>query len=632
MASAIQLTAQNTIINGQGLAANSTIISEISAFRSHTPVTLIANIFTNASSSNSSATVLASLANLGVGVTQGQWLIDFYPSNITPVSSGGVTYYGTYVNPILGNPHLVDGNTVYDIVGYSNIPIVSTASMTSTILTQTNLPFINGVQSFANVYQTASGYAGSVFDTVASVYLLKGKTYAQSGIGYTGPRDLATGGIGNTGALISNVISTWGTMYDVNNISTISNPYVFGQNLINQGLGSYGNLSAQLTAAGLNINNLTQVPQNSQTVNQTQTTFTATTSVGQVSLPTLANVVTTKKVSGNSTDVITSIFKSITGTALQAIQTATNVTIANASITSLNDYLNFNTIVPAPTLTRLNSIGVTDFSSFTAQLQKEVGQGYFSSWNSIVQLLSSLEIPTVNYTTANANTVVLANTIVNNLLSTLGTGSGPFNTPVINDYFGATVGNPYNANIATLNTNYSTVLTGAVSTALTHLDQAVVDYNNEIAANVGTPDITMIDSNVAAVNSALNSIPVSSALSASQQAYYTMLNHLTSEVNNLNKAGVVFDSGYPQSLQFFGKSIGQTASDKTDTQSYQFFANLITPDVYGDTIRLAIAEYINTQQLATAGINLTNDPNPAGVIAQANQQNIPLSTYINQNK
>ena len=627
MASAIQLTAQNTIINGQGLAANSTIISEISAFRSHTPVTLIANIFTNASSSNSSATVLASLANLGVGVTQGQWLIDFYPSNITPVSSGGVTYYGIYVNPVYGT-----GIHANDIVGYSNVAITNTASMSATILTQANLPFINGVQSFANVYQSASGYSASVFDTVASVYLLRGKTYAQSGIGYTGPRDLATGGIGNTGALISNVISTWGTMYDVNNISTISNPYVFGQNLINQGLGSYGNLSAQLTAAGLNINNLTQVPQNSQTVNQTPTTFTATTSVGQVSLPTLANVVTTKKVSGNSTDVITSIFKSITGTALQAIQTATNVTIANASITSLNDYLNFNTIVPAPTLTRLNSIGVTDFSSFTAQLQKEVGQGYFSSWNSIVHLLSSLEIPTVNYTTANANTVVLANTIVNNLLSTLGTGSGPFNTPVINDYLGATVGNPYNANIATLNTNYSTVLTGAVSTALTNLDQAVVDYNNEIAANVGTPDITMIDSNVAAVNSALNSIPASSALSASQQAYYTMLNHLTSEVNNLNKAGVVFDSGYPQALQFFGKSIGQTASDNTDTQSYQFFANLITPDVYGDTIRLAIAEYINTQQLATAGINLTNDPNPAGVIAQANQQNIPLSTYINQNK
>ena len=627
MASAIQLTAQNTIINGQGLAANSTVISEITSFRSHTPITLIANIFTNASSSNSSASVLASLANLGVGVTQGQWLIDFYPSNITPVSSGGVTYYGIYVNPVYGT-----GIHANDIVGYSNVAITNTASMSSTILTQVNLPFINGVQSFANVYQTASGYAGSVFDTVASVYLLKGKTYAQSGIGYTGPRDLSTGGIGNTGALISNVISTWGTMYDINNISTISNPYVFGQNLLNQGLGSYGNLAAQLSAAGLNTNNLTQVPQNSQTVSQAPSTFTATTSVGQVSLPTLANVINNTKVSGNSTDVITSIFKSITGTALQAIQTATNVTIANASITSLNDYLNFNTIVSPATLAHLNSIGVTDFPTFTALLQKDVGQGYFSSWSSIIQLLSAIENPTLNYTTANANSLVLSNTIANNLLATLGTGSGPFNTPVINDYLGAVVGNPYNANIATLNTNYSTVLTGAVSSAVSNLDQAVIDYNNEVSANVGPPNITMIDSNVAAVNSALNSIPSSAALTASQQAYYTMLNHLTSEVNNLNKAGIVFNSGYPQNLQFFGKSIGQTASDKTDAQTYQFFANLITPDVYGDTIRLAIAEFINTQELATAGINLTNDPNPAGIIAQANQQNIPLSTYINQNK
>ena len=629
MASAIQLTAQNTIINGQGLAPNAAIISEIATFRTHTPVTLIANIFTNAGGSTD---ILTSLANLGLGVTKGQWLIDLYPSNITPVGSGGVTYYGTYVNPILGNPHVVDGNTVYDVVGYSNIPIVSTASMSSTILTQANLPFINGMAEFANVYQTASGYSSSVFDTVASVYLLQGKTYAQSGIGYTGPRDLATGGIGNTGPMISNVISTWGTMYDINNISTVSDPYVFGQNLINQGLGVYGNLAAQLTAAGLNVNNLTQVPQNSTITSQQPTTFTATTAVGQVELPTLANVTTKTTVPGNSKDVITSIFKTITGTALQAIQTATNVTIANASITSLNDYLNFNTIVPAPTLTQLNSVGVTDFPSFTALLQKELGQGYFSDWTSIAQLFSSLEIPTVNYTTANANSLVLSTSIANSLLSSLGTGSGPFNTPVLNDFLGAVVGNPYNANIATLNTNYNTVLTAAVSTAISRLDQAIIYYNNEVAANVGTPDITMINSNVAAVNSALNSIPTSSALTDSQTAYYTMLNHLTTEVNNLHKAGVVFDAGYPPALQFFGKSIGQTASDKTNAQTYQFFANLITPDVYGDTIRLAIAEAINTQELATAGITLTNDPNPAGIISKAQQQNIPLSTYISQNK
>lgn len=627
MASAIQLTAQNTIINGQGLATNATIISEITAFRNHTPITLIANIFTNASSSNSSSAVLASLSNIGVGVTQGQWLIDFYPSNITPVSSGSVTYYGIYVNPVYGT-----GIHANDIVGYSNVAITNTGSMSSTILTQAQLPFVNGMAEFANVYQTASGYSSSVFDTVASVYLLKGKTYAQSGIGYTGPLSLSTGGIGNTGALISNVISTWGTMYDINNISTVSDPYVFGQNLLNQGLGVYGNLSAQLTAAGLNVNNLKQIPQNSSVTTQQPSTFTTTTPIGSVDLPTLANVTTQTTVPGNSVDVITKIYKSITGTALQAIQTATNVTIANASITSLNDYLNFNTIVSAPTLTQLNSIGVTDFSSFSALLQKQLGQGYFPNWSSIAQLFSSLEIPTLNYTTANANSLVLSNSIASSLLSTLGTGSGPFNTPILNDYLGAVAGNPYNANIATLNTNYNTVLTTAVSTAVSRLDQAVVDYNNEIAANIGSPDISMIDSNVAALNSALNSISPSSALTASQQAYYTMLNHLTAEVTNLQKAGVVFDSGYAPSLQYFGKSIGQTASDKTKAQTYQFFANLITPDAYGDTIRLAIAEAINTQELATAGINLTNDPDPAGIIAQSNQQNIPLTTYINQNK
>ena len=52
----------------------------------------------------------------------------------------------------------------------------------------------------------------------------------------------------------------------------------------------------------------------------------------------------------------------------------------------------------------------------------------------------------------------------------------------------------------------------------------------------------------------------------------------------------------------------------------------------GDTIRAAIAEQINTQLFSAQGIIIHNDPNPAGMIYQAQQQNIPLTTYISQNQ
>jgi hypothetical protein len=212
-----------------------------------------------------------------------------------------------------------------------------------------------------------------------------------------------------------------------------------------------------------------------------------------------------------------------------------------------------------------------------------------------------------------------------------GTGSGPFNNPIITDYLGAVTGNPYTQEFAILTTNYSTVLTTAVSNAIAGLDFAIVNYNNLLAANAA-PDTSTINANVAILNSALNAIPVTPALYATDTAYYTMLNRLTTEVANLQKAGAVFGSAPSQVLQGFGQRIGSIASDSIQFNTYQFFANIITNDVNGDTIRAAIAESINISTLQSKGIATTNDPAPATKLYQAHALGIPLTTYLNQNK
>ena len=169
-----------------------------------------------------------------------------------------------------------------------------------------------------------------------------------------------------------------------------------------------------------------------------------------------------------------------------------------------------------------------------------------------------------------------------------------------------------------------------------NLDAAVIatynSYESGLAGNVFTVDTTMVSANVAAVKSALNNLPASTALSQSQQAYYNMLNQLALEVANLQKAGATFNAGFPASTLGFAQGITGYAQDKVRTMSYQIFANLITNDAAGDTIRAAISESINTQKLAGIGIQVTNDPNPGLLLAMSQSKNIPLSTYISQNQ
>ena len=324
MASALQLTAQATISSGQGLATSANLLAQITSFRGRAPITTLANAFATATTANANivANITAALSSVGSGVTQAHWLLDLYPSNVSPTSSGAVGYYG------------------------NNVPRVS-----STLQTQAQLPFASGMGGFANVYSTTSGYASSIFDTVSSVYLLKNKTYSQSGLGYTGRPDLISNGVGYHCSLLAGIVSEWGTMYDITNINKLSNPYVFGQNLLNQGLGSVGSLADKLTAAGLNIENLLQIPQSRQLVTQKDSIHYGSSPVGELELPTLANVVTTISVTGNSPLVVLEIYKSITGADLSAIVSAVNGPSSDELVT-LADYLDINKVIAPGALTQ----------------------------------------------------------------------------------------------------------------------------------------------------------------------------------------------------------------------------------------------------------------------------------------
>lgn len=632
MASALQLNAQATIINGLGLSASPDLTTTITSYQNLASVKLVKEIFTAANTGPT--TLYAVLAGIGTGVTAPAFLIDFYPSGNTVVSSGNVSYYGNIAVPVYvggGETPILDH---YDYTGQAG-----TASVSNTVLVQAGLPFANGLAGFANVYMTSYSAANQSFETISSINILKDKTYSQSGIGFTGPVALATGGIGANGALLADVVAGWGTMYDIKHLSNFADPYVFGQNLLKQGLGKY-KLTTLFLEAGLNLGDLSNPPSSTTISYHQSNTATATTYVGAVELPITENVTISTPVTASSPDVMHSIYKKVTAADLTSIVSSTKFTALDgiaSGLTTLDDYLTLSKVIDNTLLTRLSAIGVTDFSTLGTYFHKILGQATFESWASMAKFLRSIEVPILssNIAPGATTTVLTANTIAT-LNSNSVTGSGSVGHATVKDFLGACAGIPYTAGFRTIVTNYAGVpITGLVS-ALTILKSAVTTYisTGPTVSEGGStwPEPSGISSAVSSVNAVLTSFPNSASFYSSSISYNNMIVQLATEVANLTKGNVIFGVGETSTLKNLAEQIGTMASDKTQFEAYQFFSNIITKDSNGDAIRSAIAESINSTILQGAGIQISNDPQPAQAIQRADSLGVPLSTYLSQNK
>ena len=648
MATALEINAQQYITNGQGLAVSANLLAEISAFQNHQPIQFIANVFSNAMGANATvgSNLLPALSSLGTGAGLNAWMIDFWSSNIAPAYSGGnVSTYGTYVTPIYDpNPaHWSsdgEGGYTQPIIGYDYNPIISTTSFSNAVKQQAQLPFTSGIQEFANVYSKAAGFSSGNFDLTSSTHLLQNKTYGDMGIGFKGPVDLVTGGLNTNNGLLANVVANWGTMYDIRNMDSIADVYIFGQHLLDQGFGSYGNLSVDMTAAGLNVHDIRAVPQPTTTISVNPATVSYSSTIGTIDLPTVDATVTTSSVaSGSSSDVLLNVYSEITDSNLAAIVSATGLTNRPGStITSLVDYLDLRKVTTTDEYEQLNRLGIATLDQFGQYLHGKIGQGYFASWADVATFLRKINVPSLPHLSAGAtaSTRLLSDTTVSNIFNKTGQGSGPFTDTVLTDYLGAVAGIPYTSVFGLLNSYYDSVVPRSLLSAVQQLDSAVNTYLNSTSYDPetgwGMPDINPVNTAVDNINSIVAGALSSQKLSICQQEYYTAISKLPQEVAALHKAGVVFNAGYPQTLESFGKNIGSIASDSTRQFTYQFFANLITNDIAGDTIRAVIAETINTELMSGVGMKVKNDPQPMMAIYNAEQQNIPITTYISQNQ
>lgn len=628
MASASSLNAAAVIINGGGLSYNGQLIAEIAAFQALGTVTTVASIFSSAKAfeaniiANDGGVLLTTLSSLGTTANQGQWLIDLWPVNGNPA-------YGRpngYIPQISATYNAPEALPEY---GSS----INSTSYSSAIRAQAMLPFQFGMAGFANVFTSSYGFAMSVYDTVGSIHMLTNKTIGQTGVGYTSQIDLITGGVGTNGPLLANVVSTWGTMYDVTKLNNFYDPHVFGQNLLNQGLGTVGNLKSQLAATGLDTDDITVILPSSTVTTPVSSTILSNSPVGQTQLPGVVANVTTTTVSGNNPNTVTAIYSTITGSNLATFTSTTNFT-SNVTISSLADLLDINKAVPVNLLNELNGIGVRSFSDFGNVLHKAVGQGTFNDWASVAKLLNAIQVPKLTTAVSHTpNTVILSSSTIStmNNVTNGGVGSGAFNNPVMLDFLGAASGTPYIGVFQTLINSYPT-LSSTVSSSLSALNSAVASYITAYQANLA-PSITTVTNAVRAVDTSLNALTLSNTMVTAQNAYYNSMDRMLTETYSLQKAGVVFGPGQSTTQQSFAQSITTYGGqDLFGIGADTVLANLIITDFNGDQIRLAIAEANNQNTLATAGITVNNDPQPLSTYIQASSQGVPLKTYLSQNK
>ena len=672
MATAIALNATSSIINGQGLGISPALLANITTYQTNSALASFANCYINSGiSSSQTANIISQLNTIGSTITSGHFLLDLYPGNVTPTSSASITAWtanlvvptGSFIS-YLGKIYTTTGNVFGSSFDGNVISNCTLTGVSGIVKKQAQLPFASGYSGFANVYQFVQGYSQQVFDTVSSISMLRNTTYAQTGVGFTGPVDLVTNGIGTTAVLLANVVANWGTMYDINNITQIGDPYVFGQNILNQNLGYLSALADQLTNVGLDITNLPDVPAVKTTTVQEEVMTTVSSFVGEIEFPTLKETVITEAVTGNSPTVVINIYKTITGGNLAAAVTATGITTSTNSssqLLTLADYLDLKKVAAPDLYTALNAIGIYTFAEFGQYIGKKLGQARFGSWVEMSRFLLSLETPTLTNLPTGATTNILYNNTITTLNNQFGTGSGALGNPVIIDYLGACAGDPYTNRFYYINSNYNTLAAQiGLTTALANLDNAIISYNNAYNAYLASevPDsaippappvgdgvppnpalllpFSIVTSNISAVNSTLNSLPTTGTLAEAvaicNTGWYTMLDRIAVEVANLNRAGVVFTSGTTSGLLGFAENIGQTASDKQSTEDYQFFANIMTNNAAGDSIRAAVAETLNTRALNGVGVNIYNNPDPRLKISQSQAQNVPLTTYLSQNK
>lgn len=399
------------------------------------------------------------------------------------------------------------------------------------------------VAKFASLLSSVSSFtytSWSMNNLLESMYKMD---FGDLGIGVTDfASSLNNGLTADEVALLGKGLRNFGTAFDIKQYRSLSDPKVFVNNLIAQGLLSKDWYSIYVGFA-------------------------------------------------RSKDTESDLMKAlalVTGSDLDNIIAKTGIQLPYPSlVTNLAHLLELSRIFPTDSLLVVPAGTMAGLSVLLTKLG-----GTYSSFAEFADMIDSLSVPDIPY--LNAYTQVIPDAEYNRLTVKLGTGNGTDTNPLVTDMLGSVAGVVH----ATALANISSALTSTLT--YTEAQTLSTELANLYIA-CGTGNVTFIDSNIALTWTAANTFTtlcntnstLSSVVTQANLAVQAMTAQVILELDNLLLADANIDATAPAGVNGVLGMVSSLHNYGVDTYRLDYntlFNSCLQSNVGGDAVRASLIE------------------------------------------
>jgi hypothetical protein len=429
--------------------------------------------------------------------------------------------------------------------------IGTSTNLIDAIKSQADSIVANGAKGFASVFGQSSSHAATSFSFSGALAQAQGRSFDDMGFTFADYDDVLTGGVSSqfnvdTLPTLAAELPSFGTMFTTSDLANMTNPGSVASNLIDQGLGSVGDLEAMLEEEGLDMENLAD------------------------SNPT----------------VVLDVMSRIIGSDLNEILDSTGfVPPPNASINTLADIFQIDNLLTPEAQSALGDNPTVDDLS---RKFSNIG-GRFKDIAAMGKLYSSLELK--SFPRLKELGALVPSDMEIDLSSTLGKGSGELGNPTLTDMMGSVAGVGYTDKIKEL---------ASIQSDLLENSPEVQDLAQYMATNADNLDPDTLDTLIYNINSKPELIET---LNKAKAAAIDITERLSTEKSNISVASINTDvSASTQSLVSMAGNLHGYGVDPMSLGMGSVLEGSAKDNVYGDALKASLIEGRNLGRLAVFGI------------------------------
>jgi len=438
---------------------------------------------------------------------------------------------------------------------------------------QANLALTNGISGLVEALPALHSSCTTSFELMGSFNQLKSINYADLGFTINNYKDITTGGVNSQfdnlpGGIsspgykaLANQLGNFGTMFDATKLSSLDDPRILCQSLLDNG---YIMINELLTADLIDVSDLENA--DSAAVLRTLTT--------------------------------------IRGLELESVLSLTKF-VSYKPLESLADVLDITKIL-SPAAANAAGGSLTNLSRKLTNIG-----GTFNNFEEIKTLYSSIADATIP--TLGSQSTIGPDHLFANAIPLLGDGTGTFNNPTMFDLLGALIGQGYVDDINAMADAQTEIMAST-------LGQALYAAMELLKSNPGS--ISAMGQVTTAANNLTASVTMQPFLVTSQANFVRSFNRLLKERKNLKTLNLDLAS-YPGNVQgtvAFVNSLHSISDDPMKLYYPDLIKKLVTNDTYGESILAALAEGQNISLLNNKGIPSYTKLDPLAHATQVTNQ------------